>query len=273
MPPPLYASGNTHTVPLIQGTQTNGPNDNAEANSPKEDTALDRIFAEKPFEKYSFLEPPFVYNRALEGVLESGGLFFLSRPTLLIGLVSLCKALYDFQTRKLYTKCTAQKMTPYKAFLALWMFHHVKCTLWCPITTVRVVLVFLLTLDTINPEFHDTVEIPADVSNRPEMLTLVFNVYWLMLMVCMPAILVSSIWLTVCIPFQKKLVKRFYKDVGFPAMVFVACSIVSCMIFFMYGIFDHYEKPGFVYFLFKNVHPTLMNKLLWDFSFWEIWRK
>lgn len=111
---PLSASGNTHTVPLIQGTQTNSPNDNAEANSPKEDTALDRILntAEKPFEKYSFLEPPFVYHKALEGVLESGVLFFLSRPSLLIGLVSLCKALYDFQTRKLYTKCTAQKMTP-----------------------------------------------------------------------------------------------------------------------------------------------------------------
>ena len=272
---PLSASGNTHPVHAIQGIQTNNSKNNTEVNSPKEDTVLDQLFntPEKPFEKHSLLDLTFVYHKGLEGILESGVCFFLLRPSLLIGLVSLCKALHDFQARKLYVKCAAQKMTPYKAFLALWMFHHVKCTLWCPITTVRVVLITVLMLDTIDPDFPGTLKIPADVSNRPGILTFFFNVYWLLLLVCMPAILVSSIWLTVCIPFQKKLMKKFYKEVGFPAMVLVVCSIVSCMILFMCAIFDDRQDAGFVYYLFKVAHPTLMNKLLWDFSFWDIWRK
>ena len=273
-PLPFTIPGSTtNTVPLIGGIQSNS--EDTEINSPKKDTLLDKLLntPEKPFEKHSLLDLPFVYHKGLEGVFECGVWFLVLRPSLLIGLVSLCKALYDFQARKLYDKCTAQKMTPYKAFLALWMYHHVKYTLWCPITTVRLVLGFVLMLDTIDPDFPGTVEIPADVSHRPRALTFAFNMYWLFLMVCMPAILVSSIWLTVCIPFQKKLMKKFYKDVGFPAMVFVVCSIVSFMIFFMYGIFDHHQQPGFLYYLFKVVYPTLMNKLLWDFSFWDSWRK
>ena len=204
-------------------------------------------------------------NPLFDGVLESGVNFVLFRPTLVIGLVALWNAVSDFQKRGLYVKCTSQKLKPSEAFFALWMYHYVKCTLWCPITTTRVLAVAFLLLDRlISP--HE-LGMP-ELSHRSPTMTVSLYLYWLTLLACMPAIIISHVWLTVCIPFKKTLATQFYTTVSVPAYFFGLCSIVAFTLSIMTGTFAGTpEAPGTLVYLVKVAHPLMMNGLLWDYIF------